>query len=199
MRKSKARLRAPRRSLETISLIKEMAANNRRFVSGAHPWGTSQAEYPGKSNGRFIRSRCARLAQNAPVARPGKHSGAPMRKTRGPAMRLQVTDLFFLQRIIQGASPREANPQRPAWKADRRQFAVCLFSSVSRSALIEFKRHLSAMEADGCSASLPILHFFSPGNKRIGKDVPLFTYFERIVTSRADKASCKKKCLLRNA
>jgi putative transposase len=45
-RKTKAHSRKPRLSLETITLIKEMAAHNRRLLSGAHPWGTPQAGYP---------------------------------------------------------------------------------------------------------------------------------------------------------
>ena len=46
--KSKAHARKPRLSPQTISLIKEMAANNRRLVSGAHPWRTPQVAYSGK-------------------------------------------------------------------------------------------------------------------------------------------------------
>jgi hypothetical protein len=43
--KSQACSRKLRLSPETISLIKEMAVNNRRLVSGAHPWRVTQAGY----------------------------------------------------------------------------------------------------------------------------------------------------------
>jgi hypothetical protein len=44
-RKSKAQARKAKLSPETISLIQEMAANNRRLVSGAHSGRASQAGY----------------------------------------------------------------------------------------------------------------------------------------------------------
>ena len=44
-RKSKARSRKPRLSPETITLMKEMAANNRGLVSRAHSWRVAQAGY----------------------------------------------------------------------------------------------------------------------------------------------------------
>jgi putative transposase len=47
-RKSKVHARKPRLSPETISLIQEMAANNRRLVSGAYSRRASQVGYPGE-------------------------------------------------------------------------------------------------------------------------------------------------------
>src|SRR4051812_9950002 len=44
-RKSQARSKKPRLSLETIMLIKEMAANNRRLSSGTHPQCIAQSGY----------------------------------------------------------------------------------------------------------------------------------------------------------
>src|SRR6266566_9403472 len=44
-RKSKAHSRKPRLSSETITLMKEMAANNRGLVSRAHSWRVAQAGY----------------------------------------------------------------------------------------------------------------------------------------------------------
>jgi hypothetical protein len=45
---SKAHARKPRLSLETITLIKEMAAHNRRLPGGAHSWRAAQAGYSGE-------------------------------------------------------------------------------------------------------------------------------------------------------
>ena len=49
--KSKVRAGKPKLSPETIALIKEMAADNRRLLSGTHSWGTPQTGYSGKSTG----------------------------------------------------------------------------------------------------------------------------------------------------
>ena len=46
--KSKACASKPRLSHETITLIREMSANNRRLSGGAHPRGTPQTGYSGQ-------------------------------------------------------------------------------------------------------------------------------------------------------
>ena len=50
---SQVRSKKPGLSSETITLIQQMAANNRRLRSRAYPWRVTQAGYSEKSNGRF--------------------------------------------------------------------------------------------------------------------------------------------------
>jgi hypothetical protein len=93
-RKSKSHARKPRLSLEMISLIKQMSANNRRLPGGAHSWRVAQAGYSVKSNGPS-KSICVRFAHNEPVDRIGRRFFTIMLQRCGLVMRLQITDLFF--------------------------------------------------------------------------------------------------------
>ena len=80
--KSRVHSRKPRLSLETITLIKEMAAHNRRLQGGAPSWRAAQAGYSEKSNGPS-KSICGRFAHNEPVDRPGRRFCAIMRQRCG--------------------------------------------------------------------------------------------------------------------
>ena len=84
-RKSQAHWRKPRLSPETISLIKEMAANNRRLGSRAHSWRVAQtghsSEQTDHPEGYEAASR-----HFEPVDRAGKPSCAIRLQRCGPVI-----------------------------------------------------------------------------------------------------------------
>ncbi len=82
--KSKARSRKPRLSPETITLIKEMAANNRLW--GAERIRGELLKLDIRVSKRTIQKYMKQFAQNEPVDRPGKRSCAIMRQRCGPVI-----------------------------------------------------------------------------------------------------------------
>ena len=93
-RKSKADSRQPKLSPQTIALIKEMARNNRRLLSGAHPRRVAQAGYS-RVQTHDPEVHAARSPASRHLGRSGRPFSIITLLICGPAMRLQVTDLCF--------------------------------------------------------------------------------------------------------
>ena len=140
-------------------------------MSDVVPWRRDQFSVGGKEmfevdKGRFPMRQCADRGRLSLRAFPPKTTASPCLPQRRLLVFKRLVESLQRDWLCQWSGRRGSNPRQPAWKADRREIAARLFSSGFRRAFIDFKRHPSAVEADGrlhCEADgcLPLPQYYT--------------------------------------